>query len=75
MEHLESTAVNAVLKLKRFWRGLFGKGLWSEILKAKYIKKYSIEEWIRDSRKSVCNGSIYWIGFIQHYPWLGRWLS
>ena len=45
-------------KPKSLWQGIFGKGLWSEILKTKYIKKAYIEEWIRHEMKF--EGSISW---------------
>ena len=48
--------------LKRFWRGLFGEGLWSEILKTKYLKRTSLVDWIRNSNKMVkmglCDGKV-----------------
>ena len=36
------------LAMKSLWKGLFGQGLWSEVLRAKYLRKISFYELLDD---------------------------
>ena len=53
-----------------------GEGLWSKVLKGKYIKCCSLTQWIQNPHKTFTNSSIIWTGLIRSYPKvLGQWLS
>ena len=53
---------NTALSMQSMWRGLFGKGLWSEVLRGKYIKRSTLG-WIRNLIKNTRNVSNLWRGF------------
>ena len=35
------------LCLKSLWHGLFGLGLWFDEFREKYLRNYSVKEWVR----------------------------
>ena len=63
------------LSVKIQWRGLFGDELQSEVIKSKYIKSFSVVQWIQNPQKSTSNASIIWRGLLRTYPIMGEWLS
>ena len=66
---------NHALYLKSLWCGLFGPSLWTEVFISKYLKKYSMEYWIRKDDKSISQASNIWYGFTRTFPWLGSYIS
>lgn len=62
------------MALKSLWRGLFGKGLWSDVFKAKYLKNILVLHWLCKN-KVQCEGSIFWKGLLSLLPWLKQWLA
>jgi len=59
---------NHALYLKSLWCGLFGPSLWTEVFLSKYLKKYSMEYWIRKDDKSISQASNIWYGFTRTFP-------
>jgi hypothetical protein len=43
------------LVAKNVWRLFRGKGLWVQVIRAKYISQTTIEDWVRNPRKQVHN--------------------
>jgi hypothetical protein len=66
---------NIALILKTVWKGICGSGLWGEIIKAKYLRKINLIDWIRCFDMVVVTGSIVWRGFVNHFHWIGHLIS
>lgn len=66
---------NDALSLKILWRGLFGQGLWKDILHTKYLKIIPIVQWIRSNNREVSCASNFWLCFMKVYLCLGVGLS
>jgi hypothetical protein len=45
---------------KNVWRLIQGKGIWVQVIRAKYISPSSVEDWVRNLVKQVHNASIIW---------------
>lgn len=41
------------LEAKRLWRGTFSVGMWNDVIRAKYLKKRDLVDWIRDANKGT----------------------
>ena len=65
LEHFNST-----LRLKNLWRVLTVDGIWSRVIKVKYIKKMSVAEWLRKGEYLTTNTSIIWNGFLGIVCWI-----
>ena len=63
------------LRLKSFWMVLNGKGLWSQVITTKYLKRTTLESWLRAKCFTINGPSIMWNGFLHTFTWLGRSLS
>jgi len=48
------------LRMKSLWRGLLSQNIWSIILKDKYLKGYTVVDWLRRESHRSCNTSIIW---------------
>jgi hypothetical protein len=48
------------LAAKNVWRLIQGKGLWVQVIRAKYISPTIVEDWVRNPKKQVHNASIIW---------------
>ena len=55
--------------MKSLWRGVFFKGMWSEVLHGKYIKG-DILNCIRNQIKNRRNVSNFLFGFLKAYAWM-----
>ena len=64
-----------LLKLKILWFVLGSKGLWNQVIQEKYLKKTSIESWLRLHKKSIQSASHYCNGFIRVLSWINRVLG
>ena len=59
------------LRFKILWLILNGNGLWTTIIKFKYLKNKQVDEWIF----SVQGTSFFWNNFIRAISWLTRFLG
>jgi hypothetical protein len=62
------------LSAKCVWRLITVDGLWSQVMKQKYIELDFMEDWIRSPTKSHQNALIVWKVVILAFPLVGRWL-
>ena len=69
------TCFNKALRLNVFWKALHSKGLWFQVLQAKYLNGKSVVDWIRSKDFCTRNISLFWRGFLQVLPWMGKHLS
>ena len=54
---------------------LNGNGIWHHILRKKYLKNHTVEEWLR-TKKFYVRGTLYfWNGFIRTLTWITRLLG
>ena len=60
------------LRPKNLWLVLHNDGLWNRVIFSKYIKRCSIESWLRDKNFQSRGASVIWRGFLLTLPWLGR---
>ena len=58
------------LQLKIFWVVLKGTSIWSSMIKTKYLRNLSLEDWPRKKHFTVKGTSIFWNGFIITLSWL-----
>ena len=49
-------------------KGLFGQGLWTEVLRAKYLRKIHVVDWFHYEKKQVLNASNIWRGLPESVP-------
>ena len=63
------------LRLKKFWSVLQKDGLWNDVVVNKYIKKHSVETWLRGKHFNLRGVSVFWKGFILTLPWIGKSLA
>ena len=66
---------NVSLRLKYLWMVLNGKGLWSQVIIAKYLKNLSLDRWLRYKVFIVIGPSVIWNGFLHTITCLGRSLG
>ena len=66
---------NVAILLKTGWRALTVPGLWHYILRAKYWKEDSVEEWIRYGHKDKVSGSLFWRSFNKQFFRIKNWLA
>ena len=57
-------------RLKSFWMVLKGLGIWSSVIKTKYLKNLSLKDCLRNKRFTVKGTSIFWNRFIRTLSWL-----
>lgn len=64
------------LLIKSLWRGIFGTGTWSLVIKQKYLKKHDFIYWFWRGSIGVTNGLALWLIFekvtkiiLQHLAW------
>jgi hypothetical protein len=62
------------LATKSLWRALFTSSMWSEIIKAKYLKQRSVLNWIRDSKRVFKRISNVWSSLLHSFPIVNDWL-
>ena len=60
---------------KSLWRGLFGIGLWSSILKEIYLKNILVTDWIRLHPKSLKGVSNIWHALVKSFFVIGDWCT
>lgn len=63
------TYFGIALRMKSFWRSLFGTTSWSKVISAKYLNGDAIR-WLRNPVKKFSNMSIIWNGFLKIYNWM-----
>ena len=63
------------LRLKNFWLVLQNDGIWHDVIANKYLKKLSVETWLRGKHFNFRGASVFWKGFLLTLPWLGKSLS
>ena len=63
------------LRLKNLWSVLLNDGLWHRVILHKYLKKNSVEMWLRGKNFKTRGVSAIWKGFLLTLPWLGRNLT
>ena len=66
---------NIALILKNLWSVLLNDGLWHRVILHKYLKKNSVEMWLRGKNFQVRGVSAIWKGFLLSLMWLGRILT
>ena len=54
---------------------LNGTSLWSQVISSKYLKKQSLDKWLRSKLFLVRGPSIIWNGFLHTLSWLGRYMG
>ena len=54
---------------------LRNEGLWHRAILSKYLKKLSVVSWLRGKHFGNRGVSVFWRGFLQTLPWLGRCLA
>lgn len=65
---------STALCMKSIWNGIFGGGLWTDVLHDKYIKNYIIE-WIKKPPIKCWNASLFWRSFMKTFPWINCQLA
>ena len=60
------------LRLKNFWLVLQNDGIWHDVVVNKYLKKLTIENWLRGKHFNYHGASVFWKGFLLTLPWLGK---
>jgi len=55
------------LAAKGGWRLLKTNSLWSRVIKHKYLSEESVEDWIRNPRKSHVGGSMIWKAVVKSF--------
>lgn len=63
------------LRLKIFWMVLNGEGIWSLIVKHKYLKNNFVDVWLCQQVFIVQGTSYIWNGFISAISWITRCLG
>ena len=63
------------LRTKSLWLVLNGDGLWSKIIKHKYLKNLPVDVWICQQSFTVQGTSYMWNGFIRAISWITRCLG
>ena len=63
------------LRLKNLWLVLQNDGLWHKVVVCKYLKKHTVETWLRGKHFSFHGVFVFWKGFLLTLPWLGRSLA
>lgn len=73
IKHIEHfiTALHA----KILWHALFIDSAWGKIIRAKYIKVSSIENWFRKGLPSTAGVSNIWNGLLISFNTIARWIS
>lgn len=73
---LDSRTFGKALLCKSLWRGIFGEGSWSNIIKVKYMRGKGLEYWYRLGRIGTKYGSAIWLSFrklekffLKHLKW------
>jgi hypothetical protein len=59
---------------KSLWRMTQGSSLWCRVMQSKYFPSKSIEEWIKEPRKST-KESIVWKALVRAFPMVGKCLA
>ena len=54
---------------------LLGSGIWHHLIRTKYIKDLTFEEWMRNKDFTVRGTSFFWNGFLRTLTWITRMLS
>lgn len=65
----------SALATKSLWRGLFSKGMWSDVLKTKYLKQENVYEWIRNENKRSKGNSNSWNYLLNSFLVVKDWLA
>jgi len=65
---LDMRTFGKALLCKSLYRGIFGDGPWSKIIKAKYLKGKSIEFWYRRRSIGIRSGSMIWQSLRKVHP-------
>jgi hypothetical protein len=60
---------------KSLWRCLFSDCLWSSVIKDKYIRSWTIDEWFRQIPKNKKGASISWNWLLSVFPVVSQWLA
>ena len=63
------------LHTKSFWLVLNGVGLWSQIIKHKYLKNLPVDVWLKPHTFKVQGTSHMWNGFMRAMSWITRCLG
>jgi hypothetical protein len=63
------------LAAKSCWRGLFGGGLWSIVLRKKYLKGIDVPSWIKRNNFNFPTASIIWRNLMTALPIILRWIA
>lgn len=58
------------------WKGLFGEGIWSQVLKGKYLNRLLIIDWLKgQARKPTKRGFKVWKALMASFSTLFNWLA
>ena len=56
--------------MKSCWMALNGEGIWTHIIKHKYLKDWPMDDRLRHQDFTVQGTSYIWNGFIQSLTWI-----
>jgi len=66
------------LAAKKLWGVLINDGLWSLVIKGKYLKNKLLIDWIHrmvvKHYVSHTSSSMVWKGLMASFPWIFRWI-
>lgn len=55
---------------------IHNEGLWGRVMKEKYIREGSLEDWLRSvSKETFKQASIIWKTLVTTFPLVGKWLA
>ena len=57
----------SILLQKEIWRGIFGEGIWSNIVKHKYLKDLDFSIWFHQDQIGTSMGSTIWHSFKKYH--------
>ena len=58
--------------MKSSWMDLNGEGIWTHIIKYKYLKNWPMGDWLRHQDFIVQGNSYIWNGSIRSLAWIAR---
>jgi len=67
--------ISTALATKMGWRLIQSENLWSKVVIQKYIRSYSVVEWIRRPTHSFQNYSITWKALVKHFSIISQGLA
>jgi len=66
---------NKYLAAKYLWRVLFHQGIWSRLMRKKYMKGVKVTKWLRKEMEGYSIASLLWRNLITASPIIKGWLA